>query len=196
VRVVRQTDGLTPLYAASENGHVEVVRALVGAGAAVNQADVRDDWGCFWCSSARGGWAWGVFGAHGVLGVVPRLLMLRRTGGCVPLRVNELCGPSSCRGSVCVVRQSGGITPLCATSESGHVEVVRALVGAGAAVNQATVREDWGECWCSGVRGCLVFGLLHALCVRDVCVCSCGVRMASGAAMLMQRFESRRGPSM
>jgi hypothetical protein len=88
--------------------------------------------------------------------------MLGKTRGCVPLRVDELCRPSSCCGSVCVVRQSAGITPLCATSESGHVEVVRALVGAGAAVNQATVREDWGGCWCSGVRGWLVFGLQHA----------------------------------
>ena len=41
---VWQTDGCTPLFVASENGHVEVVRALVGAGAAVNQARVRD--GC------------------------------------------------------------------------------------------------------------------------------------------------------
>jgi hypothetical protein len=50
VCVVWQTDGFTPLYAASHNGHVEVVRALVGAGAAVNQADVRDDRGVCWCS--------------------------------------------------------------------------------------------------------------------------------------------------
>jgi ankyrin repeat protein len=42
--VVWQTDGRTPLYAASASGHVEVVRALVGAGAAVNQASVRDNW--------------------------------------------------------------------------------------------------------------------------------------------------------
>ncbi len=49
VPVVLQTDGGTPLYVASQNGHVEVVRALVGAGAAVNQAWVRDDC-CGWCS--------------------------------------------------------------------------------------------------------------------------------------------------
>ena len=42
VCVVCQTDGFTPLYAASHNGHVEVVKALVGAGAAVNH-DVRED---------------------------------------------------------------------------------------------------------------------------------------------------------
>ena len=54
VSVVWQTDGVTPLYAASDNGHVEVVRALVGAGAAVNQADVCDDWGCCLYSVMRG----------------------------------------------------------------------------------------------------------------------------------------------
>ncbi len=37
-----QSDGATSLFMASENGHVDVVGALVGAGAAVNQADVRD----------------------------------------------------------------------------------------------------------------------------------------------------------
>ena len=35
-----QTDGTTPLYIASQNGHVEAVRALVELGAAVNHAMV------------------------------------------------------------------------------------------------------------------------------------------------------------
>ena len=39
-----QGAGYTPLFAASWNGHVVVVRALVGAGAAVNQVTVRVDW--------------------------------------------------------------------------------------------------------------------------------------------------------
>ena len=47
-----QTDGYIPLCIASENGHVEVVRALVGASAAVNQAKVRDDCGGALCSVA------------------------------------------------------------------------------------------------------------------------------------------------
>ncbi len=42
--------------------------------------------------------------------------------------------------SVChVVFQTNGATPLLVASLSGHVECVRALLGAGAAVNQATV---------------------------------------------------------
>ena len=49
---VWQTDGATPLLIASENGHVEVVRALVGASAAVNQAKVRVVCGGALCSVA------------------------------------------------------------------------------------------------------------------------------------------------
>jgi hypothetical protein len=57
----------------------------------------------------------------------------------------------------CVVCQTDGRTPLYAASNHGHVEVVTALVGAGAAVNQAKVREDWGNCWCWAVRGGVTF---------------------------------------
>ncbi len=35
-----QADGATPLHVASQNGHVDAVRALLGAGASVNQATV------------------------------------------------------------------------------------------------------------------------------------------------------------
>ena len=42
---VKQADGRTPLYGASSEGHVEAVAALVGAGAAVNQAEVSVDGG-------------------------------------------------------------------------------------------------------------------------------------------------------
>ena len=46
-----QTGGFTPLYIASETGHVECVRTLLGGGAAINQAMVgcasskARDWG-------------------------------------------------------------------------------------------------------------------------------------------------------
>ncbi len=39
-RAVLQTTGATPLYVASEKGHVECVRALLDGGAAINQAMV------------------------------------------------------------------------------------------------------------------------------------------------------------
>ena len=35
-----QANGVTPLYVASQNGHVECVQALLDRGAAVNQATV------------------------------------------------------------------------------------------------------------------------------------------------------------
>ena len=53
VCAIWQTDGYTPLYAASRNGHVEIVRALVGAGVAVNQANVRERCGGVSCSGVR-----------------------------------------------------------------------------------------------------------------------------------------------
>ena len=46
-----QTDGATPLYIASQEGHVEAVRALVGLGAAVNQATVGLLEVSFWAGS-------------------------------------------------------------------------------------------------------------------------------------------------
>ena len=53
--VTGQTDGATPLYAASEKGHVAVVKALVKAGATVDQATVWDRMpfsaaGGVWCA--------------------------------------------------------------------------------------------------------------------------------------------------
>ncbi len=45
-----QSGGVTPLYVASQNGHVEAVRALLDAGAAVNQAKV--------CAGLRSGAGW------------------------------------------------------------------------------------------------------------------------------------------
>jgi hypothetical protein len=50
----KQADGRTPLFMASVNGHVEAVVALVGAGAAVNQATVSADGGARDCLVALG----------------------------------------------------------------------------------------------------------------------------------------------
>lgn len=65
VCVVWQTDGWTPLFAASDTGDVEVVMALVGAGAIVNQAKVRDDWWTVgaWCAWVIVVQLWGMHGS-------------------------------------------------------------------------------------------------------------------------------------
>ena len=114
-----QTRGRAPLFAASRYGHMEVVRALVGAGAAVNQADVRyqrvmPHW--YFCGCAH---------------AIAAACSARTMFGCL-----------GCFGHiVSVAGQTGGVTPLFAASRGGHIEAVTALVGAGAAVNQAAVRE-------------------------------------------------------
>ena len=83
------------------------------------------------------------------------------------------CGPSLCCVSVCVVWQTDGWTPLYAASDNGHVEVVRTLVGAGAAVNQATVCEDLGGCWYLGawIVGCGIAACACAALCACVCLC-------------------------
>jgi hypothetical protein len=50
-----QADGATPMYIASVYGNVEVVRALVGAGAAVNQAKVCESYLTFGVRMRVGG---------------------------------------------------------------------------------------------------------------------------------------------
>ena len=78
------------------------------------------------------------------------------------------------RARVSAAWQGAGSTPLFMASQNGHVEVG----GAGAAVNQARVREDWGGCWCSGVRGLLDVGSQHeraALLLSCVCLWLLGV---------------------
>ncbi len=46
-----QTGGFTPLFVASQNGHVEVVRILAGANASLSMSSVRTlGWCCCWQS--------------------------------------------------------------------------------------------------------------------------------------------------
>jgi hypothetical protein len=84
---VKQTDGRTPLHAASERGHVEAVVALVGAGAAVNQAMVSADGGardCLLAWGARVLWCCGVVRGECVVMIVGLHVMSDGCGlGCV-----------------------------------------------------------------------------------------------------------------
>ena len=113
-----QNDGATPLYVASENGHVDVVKALVKAGAALNQAEVCDRMPS--CVSSV---------------VCTRMSLGRRTGADIFVSSGES------RACACIhgLGQNDGRTPLFIASREGHVPVVEALVTAGAALNQAKV---------------------------------------------------------
>ena len=57
--------------------------------------------------------------------------------------------------SVChVVFQTNGATPLYIACQNGHVECVRALLGSGAVVNQATVGCERSMSWSCGGTVC------------------------------------------
>ena len=153
-----QSEGGTPLFLASQEGRVGVVRALVGAGAIVDQSTVR----------YRGldpvGWS---------ERVVP-LPWTAKCGGCVWLlhvrhHPAAYCLYASDSG------QSDCWTPLCTACEEGFVEVVMALVGAGAALHHTTVRHR-GQ----GRRGAISLQTVscgYFSCVAGSCMSPCRVRV-------------------
>ena len=128
----------TPLYGACYTGHVDVVRALLAAGA---------NWG-------GEGFTSPLYTAcsHGHVDVA-RALLAAAPGAEVDLGLSALS--TACDyGEVQAVRAllSAGVTlacmldtqdkaPLCRACSSGHVEVVLALLAAGAKVDQQTPGE-------------------------------------------------------
>ena len=134
--VVDLSSEWVPLYTASGGGHVEVVKALLGAGAAVDLAHNDGRTPLYMASY------------YGHVAVVRALL---GAGAAVDLANNNGRTPlfaSSYEGHLEVVRallgagsavdlaNNDGFTPLSVASEHGHVEVVKALREHGASVTK------------------------------------------------------------
>ena len=161
-----QSDGTTPLQAASIAGRDDVVKELLATGANVNQArhvSFRSHRG--WCE--RSACTCAVVDLFRTRGdcwlVVPRLVVLTAvtypSSACLDSRcgvpgpvhsggvasASALCDPW-CRAAVrfvavspwCLQRRQGGTTALFFASQEGHVPVVASLLGGGANVNQTT----------------------------------------------------------
>ncbi len=146
-----QTDGCTPLFAASSKGHALCVWTLVDRGAAVDQATVcgrkaamqlgYNPWlgdGQLLCVSLLWMWSFVMLGRS--ISVDTHLWLC----------ANNAAG------------QTEGATPLFIASQKGHVECVQALLILGAAVDRATVR-------CSG---CVWQGFLIIYAVVSLHSCS------------------------
>jgi ankyrin repeat protein len=138
-----QTSGATPLYIASQKGHVECVQALLRGGAALNQELVgrANSMTCRCWRFVRGSIGCCM---HACVAVPPCRLV--RNDSTVGLGCASHVPEVARAGPICHVfflghdvLQSNGATPLYVASQNGHVECVRALLGGGAASSQAKV---------------------------------------------------------
>ena len=127
----------TPIWYASKKGHLEVVQALIAAGAHVNTADNDDLTPIHWASH------------EGHLEVVQALMVAGAhvntadTKGSTPIYwasgsghlevVQALIG----EGADVNKANNYGKTPIYLASRKGHLKVVQALIGEGADVNKA-----------------------------------------------------------
>ncbi len=99
---------------------------------------------------------------------------MRGARGLCVLSMSDGCGYVCGCGCLVLVVQGNGRTPLISASQNGHVEAVRTLLDAGAAVNQDDVSGD------GGTRACCVVWLRAARAVRvsvassEICLCVWG----------------------
>ena len=132
------TEGQT-LWQASQNGHLEVVTALLGAGADVSNGDT-DGRTPLLLASCNGH----VEVVTVLLGAGADVNQTKTDTGSTPLYTASLNGHVEVvtvllgvGADVNKARTDYGASPLWIASQNGHLEIVNALLGAGADVNKA-----------------------------------------------------------
>jgi ankyrin repeat protein len=144
--------GVTPLFMAAQNGHLEIVILLLKAGADVNIANKESGISPLWIASQQG---------HSE--IIRMLLkagadvnVTQKASGITPLWMAAQNGHSrivwlmlEAGADVNAAHKESGITPLWIASQNGRPWIAKLLLGAGADVNLPS-----GDCQAaSGSRG-------------------------------------------
>eukprot|EP00438_Fugacium_kawagutii_P029140 Skav225245 [mRNA] locus=scaffold988:1857:2612:- [translate_table: standard] len=145
--LLRTLQGRRAMHMAAIHGHVEVLSALVAAGAVVTKATKHDRWGPGSCADSvatrdsRGQTPLHFAAAEGHAAAVARLLEL----GAAVAPKDNIDGGGALQG-----RQGRCNTPLHWAAEEGHVEVAKLLLAARAPLDSQN-NDGWGPRWEDGL---------------------------------------------
>eukprot|EP00731_Ephydatia_muelleri_P032874 Em0024g418a len=130
-------DGRSPLYMASQEGHLDVVKTLIEAGANIHQAE-KDGQSPLFISCLNG---------H--LDIVKTLIEAGANINQATKKGGSSLGAASYKGHLNIVKtlmeaganinhaDENGESPLFITSQNGHLDVVKTLIEAGANIYQS-----------------------------------------------------------
>jgi ankyrin repeat protein len=158
VNAIRKNDGSTPLHVSVENGHLDVVKYLIKAGADVNYNNYNNKWKTPIHSPLHISILWGYQEIAEALIEAGAEVNAKQVDGSSPLHWSVEYGHLKITqalikaGADVNAEMKNGNTPLHICAKVGDLEVVRALIDKGADVN-AKGDDGWDPLHFSALNG-------------------------------------------